>query len=257
MEIYNSEEEQIEALKRWWRENGRSVVAGITIGIAAIIGWNLWQTRKENQAMEASALYQQLLSAVEQKQNDRAEKLSTRLSDRYSSTPYAVYGGLFLTKLKVDAGDPAAGRQALEDAIAATDDANLKHVARIRLIRLMLANAEAEEALQRIAEVDMGKAGPFEANYKELEGDCYVALSRPAAALTAYRRAAALGNRTLFLQMKMDDLVEPVNQGSGIRDQGSEESRQKSESVQEPDAAAQKPVPAVQKSETPAQESEQ
>jgi predicted negative regulator of RcsB-dependent stress response len=211
VEIYNSEEEQIEALKRWWRENGRSAVIGVTLGIAAIIGWNVWQTHKENQALEASALYQQLLDAVEQKQNERAEKLSTRLSELYASTPYAIYGGLFLAKLKTDADDLIAAHDALKEAIAATDDTNLKHVARIRLIRLMLANSEAEEALQRIAEVDMGKAGQFEGNYKELEGDCYVALGRPAEALTAYRRALGLGNRTPFLQMKIEDLAEPTS----------------------------------------------
>jgi len=256
VEIYTSEEEQIEALKRWWKENGRSVVVGITIGIAAIVGWNLWQTHKENQALEASALYQQLLGAVEQKQNERAEKLSARLSDLYPSTPYAVYGGLFLAKLKAEADDLAASRQALKEAIAATDDANLEQVARIRLIRLMLANAEAEEALQRIAEVDMGKAGPFEGFYKELEGDAYVALNRPAAALTSYKRAVALGNRTLFLQMKIEDLAEPANQGSGIRNQESEKRRQQLESGPEADANAQQPKPAVHESETPAQESE-
>jgi len=242
VEIYNSEEEQIDALKRWWRENGRSVVAGITIGIAAIIGWNLWQTHKDNQALEASALFQQLLSAIEQKQNERAEKLSTRVNDLYASTPYAVYGGLFLAKLKTDAGDSAAAREALEEAIAATDDANLKHVARIRLIRLMLANAEAEAALQMIAEVDMGKAGQFEGNYQELKGDCYVALNRSAEALTAYQRAVALGNRTPFLQMKMEDLAEPMSQ--------------ESEPIQKPDAPAQKPEPAAQESEPPSQNSE-
>ena len=250
MEIYNSEEEQIEALKRWWRENGRSAVAGITIGIAAIIGWNLWQTHKENQAMEASALFQPLLGAVEQKQNERAEKLSTRLSDLYASTPYAVYGGLFLANLKTDAGDLAAARQALEEAIAATGDANLKHVARIRLIRLMLANAEAEAALQMIAEVDMGKAGQFEGNYQALKGDCYVGLNRPAEALTAYQRAVALGNRTPFLQMKMEDLAEPMSQEPEPPNQ------EDAAPIQELEPASQEAEPPSQNSEAPIQEPE-
>ncbi len=252
MEIYNSEEEQIEALKRWWRENGRSSLIGVTLGIAAIIGWNLWQTHKENQAMEASAVYQQLLNAVEQKQNERAEKLSTRMGDLYASTPYAVYGDLFLAKLKTNAGDLAAARKALEEAITVTDDADLEQVARIRLIRLMLANAEAEAALQMIAEVDMSKAGAFEGNYQELKGDCYVALGRPAAALTAYRRAIALGNRTPFLQMKMEDLAEPLTQKAEDRRQKTGIDGQRSES----EVSTQKSASAAQKSARPDQNSE-
>jgi predicted negative regulator of RcsB-dependent stress response len=211
VELYQSEEEQIEALKKWWQSNGRAALAGIVIGISAIIGWNLWQAHKERQAQDASVLYEQMLDAVEQKQSERAEKLATRLTELYGSTPYGGYGDLFLAKLHVDAGDLAAARKDLQAAIAATDDDNLKHVARIRLIELMLANAEAEAALRTIEEIDPATTGQFEANYQELKGDGYLALNRPGEALAAYERAAALGNRSPFLQLKIQDLKTPPN----------------------------------------------
>lgn len=214
MELYTSEEEQIAALKRWWRDNGRSAIIGIVLGIAAVIGWNVWQTHKATQALQASALYQELLTAVESDQDDSARKLIERLKDLYGSTAYAAYANLFLAKLNAESGDFPGAREALNDTIKRTEDDNVKHVARIRLLQLMLADGEAEAALQMLAELDLEKAGQFEANYQELSGDSYAALNRPGEARAAYQRAVARGNRSGFLQLKMDDLASPPIQES-------------------------------------------
>ncbi|MEW8396328.1 MAG: tetratricopeptide repeat protein, partial [Candidatus Thiodiazotropha sp.] len=39
MSEYQTEEEQVEAIKRWWKENGTSVIAGLVIGLGGIFGW--------------------------------------------------------------------------------------------------------------------------------------------------------------------------------------------------------------------------
>ena len=36
MDIYQTEDEQVEALKKWWEENGKSVIFGLCIGVVAI-----------------------------------------------------------------------------------------------------------------------------------------------------------------------------------------------------------------------------
>ena len=47
-----SEKEQIEQLKRWWNENGKSLVAGLVIGIGGLAGYRYWDNvqtvRSEN-----------------------------------------------------------------------------------------------------------------------------------------------------------------------------------------------------------------
>ncbi len=41
MEIYQSEQEQVEALKKWWRENATAVIGGVVTGVGtgfAVLG---------------------------------------------------------------------------------------------------------------------------------------------------------------------------------------------------------------------------
>ena len=63
MDVYNTEEEQVEAIKKWWNENGKSIIAGIIIGVIAIFGWRSYENHTAMQAKAASILYEQLLVA--------------------------------------------------------------------------------------------------------------------------------------------------------------------------------------------------
>ena len=44
MDVYKTEEEQVEAIKKWWQENGKSIIAGVVIGITAIFGWRAYDS---------------------------------------------------------------------------------------------------------------------------------------------------------------------------------------------------------------------
>ena len=206
MAIYETEEEQLEALKRWWKENGTSTVVGVALGIAIIIGWNYWQEHKREQANQASALYDQLLKAAETDQKDAVDKLAKRLQDQYGNSNYAAYGGLFQAKFKVQQGDIPAAKEILKK-IAAGKDKELSHIAKIRLVKLMLASGEYEQGLQVINDVDQAEAAKFYDNYDELVGDLYVALDRLDEARTAYQKALKNGYQSPLLQLKIDDLT--------------------------------------------------
>lgn len=208
MEIYDTEEEQLDALKRWWKENGQSAIVGLIVGIAIILGWNYWQEHKNEQATQASALYDQLLKAVAGDQNDSAEKLAERLQQQFSSTEYAAYSGLLQAKIKVQKGDLATAKTILEK-LAANSDQEISNIAKIRLVRLMMANGEYEKALQLINDVDPSKISNFSGNYDELVGDLYVALDRLDQARTSYQKAMENGFRSPLLQLKIDDLTAP------------------------------------------------
>ena len=42
MSEYQTDEEKVEAIRKWWRENGTAVVAGLVLGLAGLIGWQYW-----------------------------------------------------------------------------------------------------------------------------------------------------------------------------------------------------------------------
>ncbi len=208
MEIYDTEEAQVEALKAWWKENSRSVIVGVILGAAFVLGWNYWQSYKTEKANQASALYTQLLSFMDAGNKESAEKVSEKIIQQHPQTSYAVFSALMQAKLKVAAGDLVAAKSILL-AQTKTGDKVLQNVARIQLIRLMLATKEYEQGLQLIAEVDPASTKSFAASYEELTGDLYVALDRLGQARTAYQNALREGATSPLLQFKLDDIAAP------------------------------------------------
>jgi predicted negative regulator of RcsB-dependent stress response len=208
VEIYDTEEQQIEALKRWWKENGNSTIIGVSLGIAMIIGWNYWQTHKQTQSLQASAIYDQLLKAASTNQDATVDKLAKQLQEQYSGTSYAPLSGLFQAKAKVQKDDIAGAKDILKK-ISEGSDKTLANIARIRLVELMLASGEYEQGLQVISQADQANTGKFSDNYDELTGDLYVALDRLDEARTAYEKAMKNGFQSPLLKLKLDDLTAP------------------------------------------------
>ena len=207
MEIYDTEEEQVAALKDWWKGNGTSVLTGVVSAVVIVLGWNFWQSYQQDKMNQASSVYERLIKAQTDAQAGSVEKLAGRLKTEYGSTAYATYALLFQAKAKVEQQDLSAAKELLQQAVATSDDAELKHVARTRLIRVSLALQEYEPGLQLIADVDQSSLGGFEAIYSELKGDLYVAMGRIGEARTAYQAALKAGQSSPLLQFKLDDLA--------------------------------------------------
>ncbi|EIC29705.1 MULTISPECIES: YfgM family protein [Methylomicrobium] len=208
MAIYDSEEEQLEAVKAWWKENGMSTIIGVAVGIALIGGWNYWRSHQQEQAAQASDLYSQLVKSVEANNPGAAEPLGERLQAEFGGTSYAAYSGLQQAKLKVQKGDLAGAKAVLQEVIGQSNK-ELSHIARLRLVRLMLATGEYERGLQLINEVDPAVKAGFSASYDELAGDLYVAMDRIDEARTAYQNALSGGDQSPLLKIKLDDLTAP------------------------------------------------
>lgn len=208
MEIYDSEEAQVDAIKSWWKENYVSILLGLGVGMAVILGWNFWQSYSKTKNEQASAQFSQLLKAVTENNLKSAEKLAMLTQEQYPSTAYADYSGLFEAEIKVEQGDLAAAKQVLEKLSASSDNA-IGNLARIRLVRLMLGSGEFEQALQFINKIDPATSVNFAAGYDELVGDIYVALDRRDEARTAYENAKRKGAQSALLQLKLDDLTAP------------------------------------------------
>ncbi len=211
MELYETEEQQVEALKKWWQQNGTSAVTGLIVGVAIILGWNYWQDYQKEQAAKAGAVYDQLLKVVEtnkkENKND-VEKLSTTINTEYPKTEYAFYAKFLEVKTEIDNSNLAGAKLLLQE-IAAKAPPELSNLAKVRLVRLMLATGEFEQGLQLINSVDPKATLGFSDNYDELVGDLYVALDRADEARSSYQKAQRNGFQSPFLQMKIDDLAAP------------------------------------------------
>ncbi|MCK5924557.1 MAG: tetratricopeptide repeat protein [Methylococcales bacterium] len=206
--MYDTEEEQVEALQAWWKENGKCMIAGAILGGVLIVGWDFWKDHQQDQSLEASVLYEQLLAFDEDEKYTEADKKSLELIKQFPASHYARYAALMQAKIKINSGDIATAKTILQDLLP-QKDAEIKNVARIRLIRLMLATKEYEQGLQLISEADASTTQNFAGNYDELTGDLYVALNRLGEARTAYEKAIKTAQGSPLLQMKLDDISAP------------------------------------------------
>ncbi|MCD8531113.1 MAG: tetratricopeptide repeat protein [Saccharospirillaceae bacterium] len=105
MTEYRTDEEQAELLKKWWSENGKSLLATIVIVAGGWFGWNSYQANQQATAESASMLYSQLVDKVAQPvaQQDEAAKaemeaLATQLKNDFGNTSYGQFGALFLAR---------------------------------------------------------------------------------------------------------------------------------------------------------------
>jgi predicted negative regulator of RcsB-dependent stress response len=134
--------------------------------------------------------------------------LAERIQEQFRTTEYAAYSGLLQAKIKVRKGDLAVAKPILEK-LAADSNQEISNLAKIRLVRLMMAQGEFEQGLQLINDTDPAKIANFSGNYDELVGDLYVALDRLDQARTSYQKALENGYKSPLLQMKIDDLTAP------------------------------------------------
>ncbi|MGR8930391.1 MAG: YfgM family protein [Gammaproteobacteria bacterium] len=210
MAIYDTEEEQLEQLKKWWDTNSTSLIAGVISAIVIVVGWNVWRNHELEQRLDASQLYQQLQGEAEKNNYPSVEKIADELTVEHASSTYAHFAALEKAKSKVKQGDLEGAKAILEQQTqnAATDE--IRHVARLRLVQLMLATGQYEEGLKLIADTDPAKSEGFSAAYDELEGDLYVAMDRLDEARNAYQNAIRTGKATALAQFKLDDIAAPA-----------------------------------------------
>lgn len=215
VDLYASDDEKAEQLKQWWKSNGRSLIAGLVIGLGAVFGWQAWERHRDNQAEQASALYSQMLNAMAGQGNDAGLALGKRIMTEYSGSTYAVLAALSVAKLRLEAGEAEGARDNLRWAMEHADDASLARLARLRLGRLELAQGELDQALQLAG----GQAGAFEAQFAELEGDIYAAKGELDKARAAYTRALAQvipgSAAETVLRIKLSDAGGAQQEGEG------------------------------------------
>ncbi len=208
MDIYASDEEKAEEIKQWWRDNGRSIIAGVVIGVAAVFGGRYWLNHQQVQAEHASVIYQQSAAYISQQDTEAAQAATQELMQNYKSTAYAVFAAMQMAESSVNQGELSAAEDYLYWIIEHAELDSHQELARLRLARLFYSQGKNELALELTT---ASEAAAFSSLFAELEGDIKLAMGEKVAAHAAYQRAAlslAAGEpRQRLLQMKIDDVM--------------------------------------------------
>lgn len=200
-----TDDEKVEAIRKWWKENGVAIVVGVAVGLAGVFGWRAWVDYRDSVGQHASLAYEQLIVAATGGARASAEKQAEAIIADYGNTPYAMFADLALAKARVGDGDLAGAAEALRAAIGRAPDPGLAKLAAYRLARVLIAQGDLAAAAKVIDEHDDG--GAFSADFAGLRGDIAAAEGRTAEARAAYTEAVAGGaGLAEIIELKLADL---------------------------------------------------
>ncbi|WP_166261511.1 YfgM family protein [Marinobacter salicampi] len=207
-----TEEEQVEAIKNWWKSNGISILVGIGAALAIVFGWQSWQEQKAAERSQAASQFAGLLNALSSSDLDtRLETvryLAGELQEDFEDSAYAVYGTLILAQQQLlEQDDAAAAVESLKWALDRVEQGGpVEPIVRHRLAQAQFAAGNNDEALATLRNGTDAEA--FAPLFAELEGDILLASGDEDSAKEAYKTAReALGEqRNGLLELKMADL---------------------------------------------------
>ena len=188
VEDYLTDRDQEEALRNWWRENWKWILAGIALGLALLAGYQYWQSYRAQRADAAAKIYADLQKALAGNDTEQAGRLLNDLSSDHPKSGYTQQSRLLLAKRDAEAGKFDEAIKQLRQVADTSRDRELGQVARLRLARLLIQTGKHDEALQLL---DADKAGAFAAQVREIRGDALVAKGDAQGARAEYAAALA------------------------------------------------------------------
>lgn len=209
MDTLITEDQQIAAIKQWWKENGGSIVTGVVLGLAVLFGGKAWFAYQERNAQNASNIYAAMMRSLQAGDAlNTGEKAGILLAD-YSGTPYATLGALALARIRLEEGSTGAARGQLQWVLDNSSSEIFRDIARLRLARVLIADGELDAAEATLGQA--ASAAAFTPLFTEVRGDIQRARGDLSAASDAYRQALAAmspgSQERELLQLKYTDAL--------------------------------------------------
>ncbi len=180
------EQEQLDALKAFWKQYGNLVTWLLILLLGAYAGWNGWQYWQRDQGIKAGAMFDELDRSTQAGDVERSARVFKDLQERFGGTAYAAQAGLLTARVQFDKGQTDAARATLTWVAEKGSDEALRTVARLRLAGLLLDAKQPDEALKQL---DAATAAGFEALVADRRGDVLLAKGQKAEARAAYETA--------------------------------------------------------------------
>lgn len=204
MEVYSNENEQVDAVRRFFTHNGKALAVGVIIGLVALGGWRYWSSKQESSSQTLSAEYQQLVSAM---RDDRPATLDAvaRFASEHQDT-YGALAALDVAKRYVDADRLDKAAALLSSGLKNTKDAGLQAIISLRLARVQLQQHQADMALKTLDNV---KSDGWTALAADIRGEALLAKGDKQGAREAWSKGIASDSSPALkqmMQMKMNNL---------------------------------------------------
>ena len=203
MADYLTDEEQAERLRAWWDRNGTSLIIGVVVAVAAVIGWRYYQSYTADAAGEASNAFESYVAA--RAAGEPGDDLLGALDDDHAGTAYHIFALFYRASDRAAEEDWDAALTLLETAIEAADDALLADLARLRAAKVLYQMDRLDDCRRML---DGIASSGLEAAAAELAGDAAIAEGNIEEAGAAYRRALEAARRGPGAQLPGTELIE-------------------------------------------------
>lgn len=204
MEVYSTENEQVDAIKQFVKNYGLTIVLAAVIGFGGVFGWKYWQSHQTNRLQESAGAFATVSEALAKPTPENialAEKFVTDTNDIYGAL-----ASLELAQIAIDANDLVSGERHLTNAVAKVKNDAFADMLNLRLARVQLALDKTDAALVSLEQVK-GKAWNGMKNY--IRGDVLAKKGDNAGATTAYRSALTdenAGAIRSLVELKLNNL---------------------------------------------------
>ena len=202
---YSIEEEQeINQLKDWWKENGKTIIVAFILGVGGMFGWRYWQSHQAEQIAQASAQYDTLINSVQQDEQTKKANIE-QFVQANSKTAYAVFALLDEAKKATEKQDFSAAEANLNQALTQSQDEVLTSIVALRLSAVQFQLGQLDNALTTLNQV---KGESFNARKAILTGDIQVAKGDKVAAKNSFEQAQQSGSQLeqQMAKMKLNNL---------------------------------------------------
>ncbi|AHE67110.1 YfgM family protein [Legionella oakridgensis] len=208
MSVYMTEQEQLEAIKKWWHRYNGIITIVVSVTLLAIAGYKYWNWHESRLIQQASDAYEHLMIAFSNQDNKKVQSYANQLIKEYGKTVYADAARLTLAKLFIIHENYKKAQEQLQQVASYSSIPTIQQVAKIRLARLLVAEKAYDKALTELSHINDASYMPV---INELKGDIYAATGRYPQAVASYRKAIheaqSQGVGNLFLEMKTNELA--------------------------------------------------
>lgn len=204
MEIYENENDQVGALKRFFAENGKALVVGVVLGIGGLLGWRYWTGHQADAARAASQSYERAVSTLSADKPESLTAAQQFAADNQNT--YGAFASLELAQRFVDKNELDKAVTQLQQGLAAAKDANLQAVINLRLARVQLQLKQADAALKSLEGI---KGEAWAAIVADLRGEILLSKGDKQGARAAWEagvKSDASPALSEMMRMKMNNL---------------------------------------------------
>jgi predicted negative regulator of RcsB-dependent stress response len=201
------EQEQVDALKSWWGENGKWVIGAAVIALLGYSGLQFWKNHQAEQAGEAAKLYAEVMKQITTNDPKRVNDAAAALVDKFGSSAYAPRAQLIAVQANLQAKDITRAKTQLQWIIEHAAEPALQDSARLKMASILLDEKKFDEAL---AQLSVAHPEAFTGLYADLKGDVLAAQGKAAEAKAAYKEALEkIDAKSMYrnlVQLKLDGL---------------------------------------------------